>query len=100
LEEEEEIKLHPKNPWKGVDALQSSRHVEVFLAGKKVHIKSARPDFQIADTKRPVLLFETGVPVRYYIPQEDVKLNLLEPSEFKTYCPYKGDARYWNVCEA
>jgi uncharacterized protein (DUF427 family) len=84
-EEEEEIFIHPRDPHKRVDAIPSSRHVRVEIAGTVV-----------ADTRRPVLLFETGLPVRYYIPGEDVRLDLLVPTEHGTGCPYKGTAEYWS----
>ncbi|MEV0636218.1 DUF427 domain-containing protein [Streptomyces sp. NPDC050619] len=83
-EEEEEIFIHPRDPHKRVDALPSSRHVQVEIAGTLV-----------ADTRRPVLLFETSLPTRYYIPREDVRLDLFEPTDHSTGCPYKGTARYW-----
>ncbi|MEV5430378.1 DUF427 domain-containing protein [Streptomyces sp. NPDC052701] len=83
-EEEEEIFVHPRDPHKRVDALPSSRHVRIELAGTVV-----------ARTRRPVLLFETGLPPRYYLPPEDVRLDLFEPTGHSTGCPYKGTARYW-----
>ncbi|MFF7595027.1 DUF427 domain-containing protein [Streptomyces mirabilis] len=84
-EEDEEIFIHPRDPHKRVDALPSSRHVRVEIDGTVV-----------ADTRRPVLLFETGLPTRYYIPREDVRLDLLVPSDLSTGCPYKGTAAYWS----
>ncbi|MFF4882291.1 DUF427 domain-containing protein [Streptomyces nigra] len=83
-EEEEEIFIHPRDPHKRVDALPSSRHVRVEIDGTAV-----------ADTRRPVLLFETGLPTRYYLPREDVRLDLFEPTDHGTGCPYKGTAEYW-----
>ncbi|MFF5979772.1 DUF427 domain-containing protein [Streptomyces olindensis] len=83
-EEEEEIFVHPRDPHKRVDALPSSRHVQVGVGGTLV-----------ADTRRPVLLFETSLPTRYYIPRDDVRLDLFEPTDHRTACPYKGRARYW-----
>ena len=83
-EEEEEIFVHPRDPHKRVDALPSSRQVRVEIEGTTV-----------ADTRRPVLLFETGLPVRYYIPREDVRLDLFASTDHSTGCPYKGTARYW-----
>ncbi|MFJ5273053.1 DUF427 domain-containing protein [Streptomyces sp. NPDC088358] len=84
-EEEEEIFIHPRDPHKRVDALTSGRHVRVEIDGTVV-----------ADTHHPVLLFETGLPTRYYIPREDVRLELLEPTDHRTGCPYKGTAAYWS----
>lgn len=85
-EEEEEIFVHPRDPYKRVDVIRSSRHVQVVIAGETV-----------ADTQRPYLLFETGLPTRYYVPQEDVRMELLEPSRGTTRCPYKGVASYWSL---
>ena len=85
-EEDEEIFVHPRDPYKRVDAIASSRHVRVILGGETV-----------ADTKRARFLFETRLPTRYYIPQEDVRMDLLVPSDKTTACPYKGKARYWSV---
>ncbi|MER6070111.1 DUF427 domain-containing protein [Streptomyces sp. NPDC001817] len=84
-EEEEQIFVHPRDPHKRVDALPSSRHVVVEIGGRVV-----------ADTRRPVLLFETGLPTRYYLPREDVRLDLFRPSDRHTGCPYKGTAEYWS----
>lgn len=84
-EEEEEVFIHPRDPHKRVDAMPSSRHVQVEIDGMLV-----------ADTHRPVLLFETGLPTRYYIPREDVRLDLFEANDFRTGCPYKGWAEYWS----
>jgi uncharacterized protein (DUF427 family) len=85
-EEDEEIFRHPRDPYKRVDPIRSSRHVEVFVDGVKV-----------ADTHRPVLLFETRLPIRYYIPAGDVDFSHLEETDLVTTCPYKGNARYWSV---
>ena len=51
----------------------------------------------VAESSRPVLVFETGLPVRYYLPKLDVRLDLLTPTGTVTRCPYKGQARYWTV---
>ncbi len=61
-------------------------HVEVTLNGQK-----------LAESDRPVLLDETGLPTRYYLPREDVRTDLLRPTETATHCPYKGDASYWSA---
>jgi uncharacterized protein (DUF427 family) len=85
-EEEEEVFVHARDPHKRVDVLASSRHVRVVIAGETV-----------AETRHPHLLFETGLPTRYYIPQADMRMDLLEASDLTTRCPYKGIARYWSV---
>lgn len=85
-EEEEEIFVHPRDPYKRVDVIPSSRHVRVIIDGETV-----------ADTRRPSLLFETFLPTRYYFPKEDVRMDLLEPTDTHTRCPYKGIASYWSV---
>jgi len=86
FEEEEEIFVHPRDPYHRVDTVPSSRHIQVMVDGVVV-----------AESKRPFLLFETGLPVRYYLPVEDVRMDLLIPTETQTACPYKGVASYWSV---
>ncbi len=86
FEEDEEVHVHPRDPHTRVDILHSSRHVEVFVRGEKV-----------ADSQHPTLLFETGLPVRYYLPKLDVRMDLLTPTDTRTRCPYKGTAEYWSV---
>jgi uncharacterized protein (DUF427 family) len=86
FEEDEEVFVHPRDPYTRVDAVNSSRHVRIEIDGTLV-----------AETRRPVLLFETGLPVRYYIPKQDVRMDLLEPTQTHTRCPYKGIASYWSV---
>jgi uncharacterized protein (DUF427 family) len=86
FEEDEQILRHARDPYKRVDVLHSSRKVRVIVGGSV-----------IANTTRPMLLFETGLPVRYYIPKLDVRLELLTPSATRTRCPYKGEAIYWNL---
>ena len=86
FEEDEEVYVHARDPYKRIDALRSSRHVKVVIAGQK-----------IADSHRPLLLFETGLPTRYYVPKVDVRMDLLIPSDTKTRCPYKGVANYYSV---
>jgi uncharacterized protein (DUF427 family) len=85
-EEDDEVFVHPRDPHHRVDVLNSSRHVKVVVEGVVV-----------AETRRPRLLFETGLPTRYYIPKIDVRMDLLEPTESTTACPYKGRASYWAV---
>ncbi len=88
FEEDEEVFVHPKDPYKRVEILPSSRHVRVII-----------DDTVVADSHRPWLLFETGLPTRYYLPKADVRMDLLSPTEHSTSCPYKGDASYWSVGE-
>lgn len=86
FEEDEEIFRHPRDPYKRVDVLHSSRHVRVLLDGAV-----------LADSCRSMLLFETGLPVRYYLPKLDVTMGRLRRSSTRTRCPYKGEAVYWDV---
>lgn len=64
----------------------SNVHVEVVVNGQKV-----------AESDRPVLLDETGLPTRYYLPPDDVRTDLLRPTNFHTTCPFKGEASYWSL---
>jgi uncharacterized protein (DUF427 family) len=86
FEEDEEVYVHPRNPYSRVDILPSSRHVRVELDGVTV-----------AETRKPTLLFETGLPPRYYLPLTDLRIDLLRPSATHSRCPYKGTASYWTV---
>jgi uncharacterized protein (DUF427 family) len=86
LEEDEPVYTHPRDPYKRVDILASSRHVRVEVDGVVV-----------AESVRPHILFETGLPPRYYLPLSDVRTDLLRPSSTQTHCPYKGTAGYWSV---
>jgi uncharacterized protein (DUF427 family) len=85
-EEDEEVFVHARDPYHRVDILRSSRHVKISRNGEL-----------LAETDRPVLLFETGLPPRYYLPREDVRTELLTPTDTSTQCPYKGTASYWSV---
>ena len=86
FEEDEEVYTHPRDPYTRVDILASSRHVRIEVDG-----------VPLADTIRPTLLFETRLPTRFYVPRTDVRMELLEPSDSVTHCPYKGQAEYWSV---
>lgn len=86
LEEDEPLMAHARDPYHRVDALASSRHVRISLDGEL-----------LADTRRATVVFETGLPPRWYIPLEDVREGLLEPSDTRTACAYKGAASYWSV---
>ncbi|MFI5754015.1 DUF427 domain-containing protein [Streptomyces sp. NPDC051569] len=61
------------------------------------HVRVVRDGKVLADSRRPLLLHETGHSVRYYIPPEDVSTELLTPSSSTSHCPYKGDASYWSL---
>ena len=86
FEEDEEVHVHPRSPYTRVDILPSSRNVRIEIDGMTV-----------AQSDHPTLLFETGVPTRYYFAKPDVRLDLLVPTDSSTACPYKGTARYWSV---
>ncbi|MGH3116398.1 MAG: DUF427 domain-containing protein [Actinomycetes bacterium] len=86
FEEDEEVFVHPRDPHTRVDILQSSRHVRVEVDGVTV-----------ADSQQPRILFETGLPPRYYLPKTDVRMDLLTPTQHRTACPYKGTAGYYSV---
>lgn len=86
FEEDEEVFVHPRNPYTRVDVLASSRRVRVEVDGVTV-----------AESSSPRLLFETGLPVRYYLPKTHVRMDLLEHTDTATHCPYKGTAEYWSV---
>ncbi|XVV06201.1 DUF427 domain-containing protein [Actinosynnema sp. CA-248983] len=86
FEEDEPVYVHPRDPYTRVDALPSSRHIRVEVDGVTV-----------AESSRSVILFETGLPARYYLPMTDVRLDLLRSTDLRTSCPYKGTAEYWSV---
>ena len=86
LEEEQEVVVHPRDPYHRIEVLPSTRQVSVRVGGELV-----------ADSSRPRILFETSLPPRYYLPREDVRMELLQPVDVRTGCAYKGFARYWDV---
>ena len=86
LEEDEPAIVHARDPYHRVDVLDTSRHVRVTVNGELV-----------AETRRARVLFETGLPPRWYFPGDDVRKEVLVPSERKTGCAYKGFASYWSV---
>ncbi|WP_151524567.1 DUF427 domain-containing protein [Serinicoccus kebangsaanensis] len=88
-EEDEELIGHPRDPFKRIDALASSRHVRVCLDG-----------VVLADSTRPVMLLETYLPDRWYLPRADVRLDLLTPTDTHTTCAYKGVASYFSYAPA
>lgn len=86
FEEDEEVYVHPRDPYTRVDVLSSSRHVVVRVGGEVV-----------AESRKPTILFETRLPPRFYLPPTDVRMDLLRPSASTSQCPYKGTATYWSV---
>jgi uncharacterized protein (DUF427 family) len=86
FEEDEEVFTHPRDPYTRVDILASSRHVRVEVDG-----------VTIAESTSPRLLFETGLPVRYYLPKTHVRTELLTATATVSHCPYKGQAEWWSV---
>jgi uncharacterized protein (DUF427 family) len=85
-EEDEEAIVHPRDPYHRVDALATSRHVVVRVGGEVV-----------AESTRPTVIYETGLPPRWYLPADDVRTDLLERSDKRTGCAYKGFASYWSL---
>jgi uncharacterized protein (DUF427 family) len=86
LAEDEQLFGHPRDPYHRIDVYPSSRHVRVLVDGEVV-----------AESTRAQVLFETNLPPRYYLPREDVRMELLTPSDKRTTCAYKGHASYWSV---
>lgn len=86
FEEDEQVFTHARDPYTRVDILPSSRHVRVEVGGAT-----------IAESTSPRLLFETDLPVRYYLPRTHVRMDLLTPTDSVTHCPYKGQAEWWSV---
>ena len=84
--EDEQAFGHPRDPYSRIDVYPTSRRVRVLLDGEV-----------LADSHRAKILFETALPPRYYLPEEDVRIELLEASPTKTRCAYKGSASYWHV---
>jgi uncharacterized protein (DUF427 family) len=84
-EEDEEVFVHPRDPYHRVDLVRSDRHVRISLDGQP-----------LADSQRPIALFESNLPPRWYLPREDVVAEL-QSSDTITRCPYKGQASYYSV---
>ena len=87
FEEDEQVFVHPRNPYSRVDALRSNRRLRVESKG-----------VVLAESSSPVLCFETGLPTRYYVDRTDVDFSHLVPSDTETACPYKGvTSGYWSA---
>jgi uncharacterized protein (DUF427 family) len=85
-EEDEQIVGHPRDPFKRIDVRRSSRQVRIEVDGQV-----------LAESCRLMLLFETGLPTRYYLPREDIRMDLLRPTSTRTWCGHKGEAAYWSL---
>jgi len=85
-EEDERNVGHPRDPFHRIDIVHSSRQVRVEREG-----------VVLADSAGAHMLFEPPLPVRYYLPREDVRMDLLRPSDKRTFCAYKGEASYWSL---
>jgi len=86
-EEDEQVFVHPRNPYTRVDAIRSSRTIRVELDG-----------VVLAESPSPVMVFETGLPTRYYVPRTHVNFEHLVPTDTVSECPYKGTTSgYWSV---
>jgi uncharacterized protein (DUF427 family) len=83
-EEDEPIVGHPRDPFHRIDVRRGTRHVRVEVDG-----------VLLAESRRPTLLFETNLPVRFYLPREDLVARPA-PSETRTVCAYKGEASHWS----
>lgn len=86
FEEAMPIFVHPKDPFKRVDVVPSTRRIQIYIGGQKV-----------ADSTSSMHLYETGLPSRFYLPLTDVDASVLRPSKTRTQCPYKGEAEYYSV---
>ena len=86
LEEDERLVGHARDPYSRIDVRDTSRHVKVSIDGETV-----------AESRRTKVLFEAGLPPRWYFPREDVRMDLLADSDKQTTCAYKGFASYWSV---
>jgi uncharacterized protein (DUF427 family) len=86
FEEDEPVVAHPHDPFDRIDCLRSSRHIVISHEG-----------VVLADSTGPTLLFETPLPTRFYLPPEDVSVELLEQTGTHTLCAYKGEASYWSA---
>jgi uncharacterized protein (DUF427 family) len=86
LDEDEPLLGHARDPYHRIDVRRTSRHVVVRVG-----------DDVVADSTRTLVLFETGLPRRWYIPEDDVRMELLGPTGTDTVCAYKGHASYWSI---
>ncbi|WP_205746762.1 DUF427 domain-containing protein [Duganella callida] len=87
-EEDERIFGHAADPYHRIDIRQTSRHLVVQDSGQT-----------IAETRRPLVLYESGFAPRWYVPRADVDESFLRMVEGQTFCPYKGLASYYDIGE-
>jgi len=86
-EEDEQVFVHPRDPYTRVDALRSTRPIRIELDGEV-----------LAESGSPVLVFETGLPTRYYLNRTEVNFTPLVSTSTATACPYKGiTSGYWTA---
>ncbi|MCX4430484.1 MULTISPECIES: DUF427 domain-containing protein [Streptomyces] len=88
-EEDERIVGHAADSYHRIDIRSTSRHL-VVRSGDRV----------VADTIRPLVLYESGFAPRWYVPRADVEESVLTPAEGQTFCPYKGLASYYDIADA
>lgn len=86
FEEDEQVYTHPRSPYSRIDILPTSREVVVTLG-----------EIELARTTRAHALFETGLPVRWYVPRVDSRMDVLTPSDTVTHCPYKGETVHFSA---
>jgi len=87
FEEDEQIFVHPRNPYTRVDAVRSTRHVKIELGGAV-----------LAESTSTVMIFETGLPTRYYFDRAGIDFRHLRPTDTQSACPYKGNTSgYWSA---
>ena len=89
LEEDDEIVVHPRDPYHRIDVLRTSRRVVVRVDGE-----------QLAATTAARVLFETALPPRFYLPRADVRMDRLSLSDVSTGCAYKGFPDHFDVGDA
>jgi len=86
LEEEEEVIVHPRDPYHRIELRDTSRLVTVALDGET-----------LAESSRALALFEAGLPARWYLDADDVRAELIPNHDVRTGCAYKGWATYQDV---
>jgi uncharacterized protein (DUF427 family) len=86
--EDDELVGHAHDPFKRIEVWNSHRHLRVSVGG-----------VMLGDSRRPRMLLETNLPTRWYLPREDVSLDVLAPSDHRSTCAYKGHASYYSVAD-